>query len=69
VENIDDSLKFELLRNPWIPNNIYDFKSDLKPGSTWAFRHQWLHENARRLTYSAIALEILIFIPLISCTA
>lgn len=39
VNNIHDSLKIELLRNPWVPNTIYDFKSDLKSGSTRAFRH------------------------------
>jgi len=54
VENIDDCLKHELLRNPWVPNTNYDFKSDLKSGRTRAFRHQWLHENGSWLTYSAL---------------
>ncbi|XP_025203829.1 zinc finger MYM-type protein 1-like [Melanaphis sacchari] len=27
VENIDDCLKHELLRNPWVPNTTYDFKT------------------------------------------
>lgn len=34
VNNIVDSSKFKLLRNPWVSNTIYDFKIDLKPGST-----------------------------------
>jgi hypothetical protein len=25
VENIDDCLRHELLRNPWVPNTTYDF--------------------------------------------
>ncbi|XP_025192119.1 zinc finger MYM-type protein 1-like [Melanaphis sacchari] len=54
VENINDCLKHELLRNPWVPNTTYDFKSDLKLGRTRAFRHQWLHENGSWLTYSAL---------------
>lgn len=54
VENIDDCLKHELLRNPWVPNTTYDFKSDLKSGRTRAFRHQWLYENGSWLTYSAL---------------
>ncbi|XP_050066310.1 uncharacterized protein LOC126555432 [Aphis gossypii] len=54
VKNIDDCLKHELLRNPWVPNSTYDFKSDLKSGRTRAFRYQWLHENGSWLTYSAL---------------
>jgi hypothetical protein len=54
VENIDDCVKHELLRNPWVPNTTYDFKSDLKSGRTRAFRHQWLYENGSWLTYSAL---------------
>ncbi|XP_025423131.1 uncharacterized protein LOC112692619 [Sipha flava] len=54
VENIDECLKHELLRNPWVPNTTYDFKSDLKSGRTRAFRHQWLQENGSWLTYSAL---------------
>ncbi|XP_026821717.1 52 kDa repressor of the inhibitor of the protein kinase-like [Rhopalosiphum maidis] len=53
VENIEYCLKHELLRNPWVLNTTYDFKSDLKLGRTRAFRHQWLHENGSWLTYSA----------------
>jgi len=51
VKNIDDCLKHELLRNPWVPNTTYDFKRDLKSGRTRAFRHHWLYENGSWLTY------------------
>ncbi|XP_050548714.1 uncharacterized protein LOC126910304 [Daktulosphaira vitifoliae] len=53
-ENIDNSLKFKLLRHPWVPNTNYNFKSDFKPGNTRAFRNNWLHENSSWLTYSAV---------------
>lgn len=40
VDNIDDSLKFELLRYPRVSKSIYNFKINLKSRSTQAFRHQ-----------------------------
>ncbi|KMQ93995.1 52 kda repressor of the inhibitor of the protein kinase-like protein [Lasius niger] len=50
----DDELRLKLLREPWAPSQMYNFKKDVNIGAKRAFRSEWL-TTYPWLTYSAIA--------------
>ena len=52
-QKIDDSVKFRLLTEPYIPSEDYNFKADL-PDKKRAFRYEWLSEYSPWLVYSPL---------------
>lgn len=52
--NIDDTLMFDILCNPWVPTTSYNFKNDLRLENGRPFRYIWLEENNTWISYSTI---------------